>query len=1147
MALNRVGKQSVLSAIEECQSIGRVAFLNKYGFREATRYLLEHDGEQFDQKAIIGAAHGYEFPDEGPLKSNEFDATQSRLKLEELGFSLSSKSVDRLVKLKAQFKEALPDFKDFQNSGPTYLEKERNYKVELAAAFEELCEQPTRQSDPEAWLDSFQQLMTTPLPGVGYIQNFTSWRDEAALFKDTLNQQDTRRAFVVLVNELLDSVNDEPTLVMKIDELVEWMLGQGLSAGLTKLWPSMLLFLFDPSRFICIKPDFFDRALAALGEKTLGRGTHLTGESYIGICSIMRQVFDELADWQPHDLIDVQSFLWVAVGSTSVGSRSDEFIQIFDRLGIQYRRNKSGGIEPHVLSAAGRSLQAYFNDGTDSRQAYFAINPALYPDFAWAEFWEDVNVARKDKGHLQKIPIAGEEETALRALVEYLGVDVAEEVIINKIWLVRPDNSNRAEELTTELVVSFDEDDRLGDFYRRTSLSMQPGDVLIALQSGSNNQITGEATLSRALPVSNGIELSVEDFTARSFVTTAITNQQKITSGLFTGMEGLSAAQVVREYLDKTRPAYLLSWNPEKFKDGGNGTGAMDLSYKAGDRARWSCHSTQLRSGDPVYLIRLGNSGVRGLVAKARVCGPTFKSAHWDIAKEDKSLNYVMLEFEEVRSSSDKSFITQETLNEKFPQQQWSPQASGIEIKSDYVQDLHAMWSQAVVKQGVPAMTASNVILYGPPGTGKTYELQTKYVPLYTGTAAQLTPEAWLAGELRDVKWIDVIAAAMWDLGAPVKVPQLVRHPFIAAKVDEQERRSPVNATLWGMLQAHSDAASEHVNLQVGKYRSPTWFQKDGESNWSLLPDWEDGGEHVKELVTTLNAGPGGEANEHKRYEFVTFHQSYSYEEFVEGIRPVLADEEEGEQNVAYELRKGVFREICERAANDTGHSYAIFIDEINRGNISKIFGELITLIEPDKRLGQENEISVRLPYSGKSFCVPSNLDIIGTMNTADRSLAKIDTALRRRFTFEELLPQPTLLQDHVVSGTDIDLVRLLTTMNARIEALFDREHTIGHAYLLNLPKQAPMDELASIFRNRIIPLLTEYFFDDWGKVRAVLADDQVSDKSQQFVVTGSGSDTLFGNNLNLSERFELNQDAFGNAESYIKIYGTLGSTEFVE
>jgi 5-methylcytosine-specific restriction protein B len=164
---------------------------------------------------------------------------------------------------------------------------------------------------------------------------------------------------------------------------------------------------------------------------------------------------------------------------------------------------------------------------------------------------------------------------------------------------------------------------------------------------------------------------------------------------------------------------------------------------------------------------------------------------------------------------------------------------------------------------------------------------------------------------------------------------------------------------------------------------------------------------------------------------------------------------------------------------------YAVFIDEINRGNVARIFGELITLLEPDKRLGADNELIVSLPYSGTYFGVPSNLHVIGTMNTADRSVEALDAALRRRFEFEELSPRPELLKFTIEGG--VDPAALLRTINRRLEVLRDRDHVIGHAYLLDLENHRTLDALKHVFKSRILPLLQEYFFGDWGKIGLVL------------------------------------------------------------
>jgi 5-methylcytosine-specific restriction endonuclease McrBC GTP-binding regulatory subunit McrB len=209
----------------------------------------------------------------------------------------------------------------------------------------------------------------------------------------------------------------------------------------------------------------------------------------------------------------------------------------------------------------------------------------------------------------------------------------------------------------------------------------------------------------------------------------------------------------------------------------------------------------------------------------------------------------------------------------------------------------------------------------------------------------------------------------------------------------------------------------------------------------------------------------------------------FAYEEFVEGLRPT-SDGQGGP--IRYEVVPGVFRQACEAARAAPDAPYLLVIDEVNRANLASVLGELITLIEEDNR-----GVPLTLPYSKEEFSVPGNLWIVGTMNTADRSIALMDVALRRRFIFREVGVDYAALaadfaecQDPELAG--LDLPAVLRAMNDRLRHLLDREHQIGHAWLFGVRSLADLRER---FAGRILPLLSEYFFDDWSRACLVLGE----------------------------------------------------------
>jgi len=385
-----------------------------------------------------------------------------------------------------------------------------------------------------------------------------------------------------------------------------------------------------------------------------------------------------------------------------------------------------------------------------------------------------------------------------------------------------------------------------------------------------------------------------------------------------------------------------------------------------------------------------------------------------------------------------------------------------------------------------------NTILYGPPGTGKTYLLKNKFMKDFTSTENSITKEDFLIDIIQHCSWWQVIALALRQLGK-TKVSGIYNHQYVRIKTQLSNSTS-ITQTIWGQLQSHAIEECEEVKVQ--RRMAPLIFNKSTDSFWEIMDNHViDQSPEIIELENKINDFSKVPNTKIERFEFVTFHQSYSYEDFVEGIKPELNN-----TDVAYKIEEGVFQKMCNRARNDKSNNYAIFIDEINRGNISSIFGELITLIEDDKREGQPNEIKATLPYSQKSFSVPANLYIIGTMNTADRSVEALDTALRRRFSFIELNPEPQQLSSPNYACTGIDLSKLLTAINARVEKLLDKDYCIGHSYFMSIKDKAnPLSEIRTIFQNKIMPLLQEYFYGDWGKIMLVLGDGFVEKKTSNI------------------------------------------------
>lgn len=460
-----------------------------------------------------------------------------------------------------------------------------------------------------------------------------------------------------------------------------------------------------------------------------------------------------------------------------------------------------------------------------------------------------------------------------------------------------------------------------------------------------------------------------------------------------------------------------------------------------------------------------------------------------------------------------------------------------------------------------------NTILYGPPGTGKTYKV--------LQIVRQLEERAEIAAADSKITWLDPKAnwwhlapgegGYLWDtlktgnrLGyewcsndyGDLKKEKIENEHWSIIKRFSKVKKGDYFAVISGLrvfavARAKHDydytkAVTDDLDFQtveiewIAQFELPinlnstqtmTFCNMKSGSRWGLLVAGLAENGYIVGEKTATDSEKKPERHGRKSHLFVTFHQSYGYEDFVQGIKPVMSDDTgENDGSLSYRVEPGIFMRACEYACQNAGYAglaesleddrnerkrrfaeaspFYLVIDEINRGNIANIFGELITLIETDKRLGNENETVVTLPYSKLPFGVPGNLYIVGTMNTADRSVEALDAALRRRFSFVEAYPNSEIIAQPEEFA--VDLQRLLDAINERLTITLDRDHTIGHAYFTGIKDSAdPLEALAETFRRKIIPQLQEYFYGAPKRLRAILGE--------KFVVKKECSHNLFG------------------------------------
>ena len=603
--------------------------------------------------------------------------------------------------------------------------------------------------------------------------------------------------------------------------------------------------------------------------------------------------------------------------------------------------------------------------------------------------------------------------------------------------------------------------------------------------------------------------------------------------------------------------------------------------------------------------------------------------AHGHVIKEPYLENgryYVNVEFDKILDYENEEFLKQEDLALKFPEQDWSPQASGIEIKETILPELREMWNKLInAEENSEAPNGGekrknmektsgnefdkNVIFYGPPGTGKTYTTAKRAVAICkTESEKELTDYSEIMKKYNELKENNRIEFITFHQSYGYEEFIEGIKPIVLNEDDEAENESENNQESKTDIKIENDVK---YKIEAGIFKKFCDNAKkaiiESKSNIYISPKaivWKvTVKDKVKEDCFTNNhvrinfklgtAGASKFDNEIKKGDIIITTDGSRTK--INGIAVVTDDKAytlnkaqsdtttrnvdwlvKGINEDIYEIndekilpRKTVTKvpnmkvediiklakekesivlskeELSKIDIKENKEPYVFIIDEINRGNISKIFGELITLIEPTKRSGKKECISTKLPYSKKEFTVPDNVYIIGTMNTADRSIALMDTALRRRFKFEEMLPDYHLLEDIFVEdkGVKVNIGAMLKVINERIEYLYDREHTIGHAVFLEKMENDKIDidinKLENIFKKNIIPLLQEYFYEDYEKIRIVLGDN-AKDEDEQFILAVSIPKDIFEGDIGdidiPEKKYIINYDNFKNIMAYKNI-----------
>ena len=666
---------------------------------------------------------------------------------------------------------------------------------------------------------------------------------------------------------------------------------------------------------------------------------------------------------------------------------------------------------------------------------------------------------------------------------------------------------------------------------------------------------------------------------------------------------------------NKKEKGLLLSWKPEVSLWDYEKVYSEIQNGKKVKTIGWRTRALQeVKIGMEVFIMKLGEEP-KGIIAHGHVVkGPYLEN----------EIYYVDIEFDSIQNANDeKEIISLAELKNKFKSKTWDSQgdAVGSYIDETILPELKEIWNKLInreensktsnggdEKETMKKEFDKNVIFYGPPGTGKTYTTAKRAVEICkTESEKELTDYSEIMKKYNELKKKNRIEFITFHQSYGYEEFIEGIKPIVLNEDDESEDESENNQESKTNIKIENDIKYDIVDGIFKKFcdnarkaiietdnnndnndnndiplEAIVWkvtvrgeVREDCFNNNRVRIDWnfDDAGavgfvEEVKKgdiIITT-----DGSRTKINGIAVVIDDKGYilageERDTTTRSVKWLAKNIDENIKNINKEKmlhRRTVARvpnmkvediiklakeknqkELSKIVIKENKEPYVFIIDEINRGNISKIFGELITLIETTKRSGEGKKecISTKLPYSKEEFTVPDNVYIIGTMNTADRSIALMDTALRRRFKFEEMLPDYDLLKDIFVEdkGTKVNIGAMLKVINERIEYLYDREHTIGHAVFLELKENNNIDKLENIFKKSVIPLLQEYFYEDYEKIRIVLGDN-AKDEDEQFILAVSIPKDIFEGDIGdidiPKKKYIINYDNFKNIMAYKNI-----------